>query len=59
MGEAFQEASQLDCVVFDKTGTLTQGGAPAVTEHSLDEIPGKGMRGTFKSEGREAEIIVG
>lgn len=103
-GEAFQEASQLDCVVFDKTGTLTQGGAPAVTEHgalplddpalistmvrcleetsnhpiakaivafyesehlraiqvnSIDEIPGKGMRGTFKSEGRDAEIIVG
>ncbi|KAI4724204.1 heavy metal translocatin [Aureobasidium sp. EXF-10728] len=29
-GEAFQEASMLDCVVFDKTGTLTQGTAPAV-----------------------------
>jgi Cu+-exporting ATPase len=30
-GEAFQEASLLDCVVFDKTGTLTQGVQPAVT----------------------------
>ncbi|KAL2358722.1 E1-E2 ATPase-domain-containing protein [Cryomyces antarcticus] len=30
-GEAFQEASTLDCVVFDKTGTLTQGGEPAIT----------------------------
>ncbi|KAF2196980.1 copper-transporting P-type ATPase [Delitschia confertaspora ATCC 74209] len=32
-GEAFQEASSLDCIVFDKTGTLTQGGDPAVTDH--------------------------
>lgn len=31
-GEAFQEASMLDCVVFDKTGTLTQGTEPAVAE---------------------------
>ena len=31
-GEAFQEASTLDCIVFDKTGTLTQGGEPAVTD---------------------------
>ncbi|PNS20850.1 Copper-transporting ATPase ccc2 [Sphaceloma murrayae] len=31
-GEAFQEASQLDCVVFDKTGTLTIGGEPRVTD---------------------------
>jgi heavy metal translocating P-type ATPase len=29
-GEAFQEASALDCVVFDKTGTLTNGGDPRV-----------------------------
>ncbi|KAK4987729.1 hypothetical protein LTR50_004382 [Elasticomyces elasticus] len=34
-GEAFQEASTLDCVVFDKTGTLTQGGEPAVTNHEI------------------------
>ncbi|KAI5203134.1 heavy metal translocatin [Aureobasidium subglaciale] len=34
-GEAFQEASMLDCVVFDKTGTLTQGTAPAVTEYKV------------------------
>ncbi|KAF2750917.1 copper-transporting P-type ATPase [Sporormia fimetaria CBS 119925] len=34
-GEAFQEASGLDCVVFDKTGTLTMGGDPAVTEHAF------------------------
>ncbi|KAK6002725.1 hypothetical protein QM012_001475 [Aureobasidium pullulans] len=31
-GEAFQEASMLDCVVFDKTGTLTEGSAPAVSD---------------------------
>jgi heavy metal translocating P-type ATPase len=34
-GEAFQEASHLDCIVFDKTGTLTQGGEPAVTDHEF------------------------
>ena len=34
-GEAFQEASGLDCIVFDKTGTLTQGGEPAITDHVL------------------------
>ncbi|KAF2096665.1 heavy metal translocatin [Rhizodiscina lignyota] len=32
-GEAFQEASTLDCIVFDKTGTLTQGGEPKVTDY--------------------------
>ncbi|VEU23767.1 DEKNAAC104839 [Brettanomyces naardenensis] len=32
-GEAFQEASGLNCVVFDKTGTLTKGGEPTVTEY--------------------------
>lgn len=32
-GEAFQEASTLDCIVFDKTGTLTQGGQPTVTDY--------------------------
>ncbi|KAJ9620584.1 hypothetical protein H2203_007790 [Taxawa tesnikishii (nom. ined.)] len=32
-GEAFQEASTLDCVVFDKTGTLTEGGDPSVTQY--------------------------
>lgn len=31
-GEAFQEASALDCVVFDKTGTLTEGGEPKITD---------------------------
>ena len=31
-GEAFQEASLVDCVVFDKTGTLTDGGEPKVTD---------------------------
>ncbi|GAB7353052.1 hypothetical protein MBLNU459_g3605t1 [Dothideomycetes sp. NU459] len=34
-GEAFQEASMLDCVVFDKTGTLTEGGQPVVTDHTV------------------------
>src|SRR6202035_249960 len=34
-GEAFQEASLVDCVVFDKTGTLTQGGDPKVTDSEV------------------------
>ena len=34
-GEAFEEASKLDCIVFDKTGTLTQGGEPAITEPQI------------------------
>lgn len=34
-GEAFQEASLVDCVVFDKTGTLTQGGDPRVTDSEI------------------------
>lgn len=34
-GEAFQEASMLDCVVFDKTGTLTAGGQPTVTDYEI------------------------
>lgn len=103
-GEAFQEASSLDCIVFDKTGTLTQGGDPAVTDHQLvgiqnsrlilgvvkaleensnhpiaralvtfckghlvdapaaieiDEIPGKGLRGTFKQDGNDITAIIG
>jgi P-type Cu+ transporter len=32
-GDAFQEASTLDCIVFDKTGTLTAGGEPSVTDY--------------------------
>ncbi|KAF1942613.1 copper-transporting P-type ATPase [Clathrospora elynae] len=103
-GEAFQEASSLDCIVFDKTGTLTQGGDPAVTNHKLsgvqsdslvlgivkaleensnhpiaralvsfcnndlydaaaavnvDEVPGKGLKGTFKIDGKEIIAIIG
>jgi P-type Cu+ transporter len=34
-GEAFQEASHIDCIVFDKTGTLTKGGQPAITDHKI------------------------
>ena len=34
-GEAFQEASAMDCIVFDKTGTLTEGGEPAITDHEF------------------------
>ncbi|QDS68528.1 hypothetical protein FKW77_010895 [Venturia effusa] len=34
-GEAFQEASTLDCIVFDKTGTITEGGDPTVTDYYL------------------------
>ncbi|KAL2860001.1 E1-E2 ATPase-domain-containing protein [Aspergillus lucknowensis] len=43
-GEAFQEASQLDCIVFDKTGTITEGAQPSVTDHktahegNIDEV---------------------
>ena len=106
-GEAFQEASQLDCIVFDKTGTLTQGGEPAIAEHKIffsenqadiigavkkleessshplaratanfcandiagevitthiEEVSGKGMKGSFTSGGPAArffDIIVG
>jgi Cu+-exporting ATPase len=105
-GEAFQEASTLDCIVFDKTGTLTQGGDPAVTDHSInaecgedtavvfglvkvleensnhpiakalvdfcktrtannfdtitvDEVPGKGLKGTFTLDDRQITIIAG
>jgi Cu+-exporting ATPase len=103
-GEAFQEASSLDCIVFDKTGTLTQGGDPAVTDHKysgvknsslvlgitkaleqnsnhpvaralvsfcdktlhvtptaveVDEVPGKGLKGTFRVDGREIMAIIG
>jgi Cu+-exporting ATPase len=103
-GEAFQEASSLDCIVFDKTGTLTQGGDPAVTNHkfsgnqdaafvlgivkaleensshpiaralvsfcnkkthgtptaiNVDEVPGKGLKGTFRVDGHEITAIIG
>jgi Cu+-exporting ATPase len=103
-GEAFQEASSLDCIVFDKTGTLTQGGDPAVTNHkfsggqnnalvlgivkaleensnhpiaralvsfcdqeshdtptvvNVDEIPGKGLKGTFRVDGQDITAIIG
>ncbi|KAH7408240.1 E1-E2 ATPase-domain-containing protein [Phaeosphaeria sp. MPI-PUGE-AT-0046c] len=103
-GEAFQEASSLDCIVFDKTGTLTQGGDPAVTDHKfsgdlkrslvlgiaktleensnhpvaralvsfcgkqvhdttaaidVDEVPGKGLKGTFRIDGQEITAIIG
>jgi len=34
-GEAFQEASWLDCIVFDKTGTLTTGGEPKIEDMEL------------------------
>jgi heavy metal translocating P-type ATPase len=103
-GEAFQEASSLDCIVFDKTGTLTQGGDPAVTNHkfsdgqngalvlgivkaleensnhpiaralvtfcnkevhdtpiavNVDEVPGKGLKGTFRVDGQDVTAIIG
>ncbi|KAI3187539.1 hypothetical protein CBS147311_10162 [Penicillium roqueforti] len=103
-GEAFQEASGLDCVVFDKTGTLTQGGEPMITDHevmpgaderfvrtmikvleensshpvakavvsfcgsqetmsvqveNMDEIAGKGMKGTFSATKQTVVIIIG
>jgi Cu+-exporting ATPase len=103
-GEAFQEASSLDCIVFDKTGTLTEGGDPAVTDHKfsgtqnsslvlgitkalelqsnhpiaralvsfcdkqlqdspiavdVDEVPGKGLKGTFRIDAHEIVAIIG
>ncbi|KAF2836226.1 heavy metal translocatin [Patellaria atrata CBS 101060] len=103
-GEAFQEASGLDCIVFDKTGTLTQGGDPAVLDFEklsevdektllgmtkkmeessshpiagaiasycsarspvsmeptfIDEIPGKGLKGEFRTESGVTEVIIG
>jgi Cu+-exporting ATPase len=104
-GEAFQEASSLDCIVFDKTGTLTKGGNPAVMAHhftssvqdasivlgivkaleensghpiaqalvqfcneqtadalpvtSVDEIPGKGLKGSFNIKGDDMGALVG
>ncbi|KAF2756639.1 heavy metal translocatin [Pseudovirgaria hyperparasitica] len=42
-GEAFQEASRIDCIVFDKTGTLTEGGSPSVTDHYISESENKDM----------------
>lgn len=106
-GEAFQEASGLDCIVFDKTGTLTEGGEPSITGHEffssvgeeavdertvlsvmrrleensshpvakavvsfceskevrdvgtrrIDEIPGKGMKGSFTTESLQEQIV--
>ena len=38
-GEAFEKASQLDCIVFDKTGTLTVGKHPAVTDALFVALP--------------------
>ena len=106
-GEAFQEASQLDCVIFDKTGTLTHGAEPAVTDYECissdseftmlgmaraleecsshpvakaivafcsskeakqcqptqtDEIPGKGVRGSFAgmtNNGTLTDVLIG
>lgn len=103
-GEAFQEASGLDCVVFDKTGTLTHGGEPVITDHevmpgtdercvrsmiknleensshpvakavvsfcdsqettsvqveNMEEIAGKGMKGTFSASKQTVMIIIG
>lgn len=34
-GEAFQQASNLDCIVLDKTGTITEGGEPKVTDSHI------------------------
>ena len=106
-GEAFQEASGLDCVVFDKTGTLTEGGEPLITDSEIfpqtegqpldertilaiverleadsthpiakaavvfcktrdigkirvkavEEIPGKGLKGSFISDSMENYVI--
>ena len=35
--EAFQEASNLDCIVFDKTGTLTEGTEPRIVRHHNED----------------------
>ncbi|KAL6917975.1 hypothetical protein FSST1_009470 [Fusarium sambucinum] len=55
-GEAFEKASNIDCVVFDKTGTLTEGGEPQVTESvifpdtpSADEEERQALLSTLKA----------
>ncbi|KAI9843948.1 MAG: hypothetical protein M1837_005989 [Sclerophora amabilis] len=49
-GEAFQEASGLDCIVFDKTGTLTEGTEPAITDYAfLSDGDERRMLGIVKS----------
>ena len=35
-GEAFQEASSLDCIIFDKTGTLSENRLRVSKVHALD-----------------------
>ncbi|KAI1772279.1 heavy metal translocatin [Hypoxylon cercidicola] len=56
-GEAFEKASQIDCVVFDKTGTLTVGGEPKITDSMV--FPGyevsKQQRDTFFAALRATE----
>ena len=52
-GEAFQEASLVDCVVFDKTGTLTQGGEPKVTDSKIFS----GDRSTILALASELESV--
>ncbi|KAL8284089.1 hypothetical protein RQP46_004838 [Phenoliferia psychrophenolica] len=38
-GEAFQNATQIDCVVFDKTGTLTRGEFKVSAHHFFAAAP--------------------
>lgn len=45
-GEAFQNATRVDCVVFDKTGTLTTGGF-TVSDSRTFEHGAEGEHGTF------------
>ncbi|CZT43331.1 related to CCC2-P-type ATPase involved in export of Cu++ from the cytosol into intracellular, secretory compartments [Rhynchosporium secalis] len=53
-GEAFEKASELDCIVFDKTGTLTVGGEPIVTDFEISPIIfAKG----YKMSEEESEIL--
>ncbi|KAH8601097.1 putative copper-transporting ATPase 3 [Bisporella sp. PMI_857] len=44
-GEAFENASRLECIVFDKTGTLTVGGEPIVTDYKIEQC-GEGQDGS-------------
>lgn len=46
-GEAFQEASRLDCVIFDKTGTLTKGVEPIITDEKIISGGESALRVTY------------
>ena len=52
-GEAFQEASSLDCIALDKTGTLTEGAEPKIVEYetfaNMSKLEHKEIFGMMKT----------